>query len=265
MKRIETLVKSLLIAVLVATLTTNTYAASTPVVQKNNDGTITVNYKYDYSNRVKVLVSKDSKTYQYELTNGSTPVELPLSEGNGTYTVKICKNVEGTKYSVISTSTVTVNNTNTNEVFTSTSQIVNYDEDDEAVKLAAELTKGLETTEEKVNAIRNYVVANYKYDYNKINTIPANTTYVPSIEATYESKTGICYDFSTLVAAMLRSVDIPCKVVKGYTSKSTTYHAWNQVYVNGEWKTMDVTYDIQIANNDTFKDATSYSDVRYQY
>ena len=260
----QTLLTVLLTAIAVATFSTTTLADTTPSVVNNDNATVTVNYSYSYANRVKVLVTKDS-TYQYELTTGNNSVELPLTEGNGTYTIKVCKNVEGTKYSVISKFEVTVNETDANEVFTVSNQIVNFDENDEAVKLAAELTKDLTDTTAKIDAIRDYVVENYSYDYNKINTIAANTTYVPSIEETYTSKTGICYDLSSLVAAMLRSVDVPCKVVKGYTPKASTYHAWNQVFVNGKWETMDVTYDVQIANEEMFKNVTDYSDVRYQY
>lgn len=264
MKKIVSLIVTLLtIATLANTYTTTAYAATTPEVKLNDNGTITVDYDYNYTNRVKVLVSKDSKTYQYELTTGNNDVELPLSEGNGTYTVTIAKNTEGTKYAVVKK--FTINATNTNEVFTTANQIVNYDADDAAIELAAELTKDATNEAEKVEAIYEYVVNNYSYDYNKINTIAANTTYVPSIEDTFTAKTGICYDISTLVAAMLRSVDVECKVVKGYTPAAATYHAWNQVKVNGQWETMDVTYDVQIDNNNMFKAASLYSDVRYAY
>jgi len=34
---------------------------------------------------------------------------------------------------------------------------------------------------------------------------------------------------------MLRSVGVPAKMVKGYTTNFKEYHAWNEVYVNDKW------------------------------
>jgi len=70
---------------------------------------------------------------------------------------------------------------------------------------------------------------------------------------------GICFDFSSLLAAMLRSQDIPAKLAMGFvaTSPKPTYHAWNEVYINDvgwirirsqiyfsgkDWERMDATF-----------------------
>ncbi len=254
----------LAVAVTVATFTTSTFAASTATITNNNNGTITVNYDYSYTNRVKVLVAKDGKTYQYELTTGKNSVTLPLTEGTGTYTVKVCKNVEGTKYSVVYSTSVNTTTTDNSQYLTS-SQIVNYKAEDKAIAKAAELCKDLTTDEEKIIAVWTYIKSNYSYDYEKIKSLPTNATYVPSIETTFAANKGICYDISTLAAAMLRSQGVAVKVVKGYTPKASTYHAWNQVYVNGSWKTMDITYDVQVKGASMYKNAKDYSDVRYTY
>ena len=44
---------------------------------------------------------------------------------------------------------------------------------------------------------------------------------------------------------MLRSQDIPAKLVKGYASWTDVYHAWNEVYIasEGRWVIVDTTYD----------------------
>ena len=262
LKKVLALVLS--VAIMVATFTSTTFAATTATITNNNNGTITVNYDYSYTNRVKVLVAKDGKTYQYELSTGNNSVVLPLTEGTGTYTVKVCKNVEGTKYSVVYSTTVTSNSTD-NAKYLTASQIVNYKAEDAAIAKAAELCKDLTTDEEKITAIWTYIKSNYSYDYDKVKNLPANTTYVPSVEATFASQKGICYDISAVAASMLRSQGVPTKLVKGYTPKASTYHAWNQVYVNGTWKTMDITYDVQVKGASMYKDAANYSDVRYTY
>ena len=73
------------------------------------------------------------------------------------------------------------------------------------------------------------------------------------------TKKGVCEGYANLMAALLRSKGIPCKVQGGYalgidTKKEwsssnidTTEgnHAWNEVYVNGRWIIIDATWDSQ--------------------
>ena len=43
---------------------------------------------------------------------------------------------------------------------------------------------------------------------------------------------------------MLRSVGIKAKMVHGYVANLVSgFHAWNEVYIDGQWQTMDVTMD----------------------
>ena len=66
-------------------------------------------------------------------------------------------------------------------------------------------------------------------------------------------KKGICFDYAALMTAMLRSQDIPTKLVVGYTG--SLYHAWINVFLEGQgwvdnviyfdghdWKLMDPTF-----------------------
>ena len=67
---------------------------------------------------------------------------------------------------------------------------------------------------------------------------------------------------------MLRSQNIPTKMVKGYVNGSKTYHAWNEVYLSSEkkWITIDTTSDAFLkTNKKTYtleKDATIYKKVK---
>lgn len=69
-----------------------------------------------------------------------------------------------------------------------------------------------------------------------------------------EEKKGICWDYASLMASMLRSQGVPVKVVVGYTSRGE-YHAWinvwseeggwveGMIYFDGKvWKLMDPTF-----------------------
>ena len=68
---------------------------------------------------------------------------------------------------------------------------------------------------------------------------------------TLEVKSGICYDYASLLASMLRSQGIPTKMAKGYANTSSVYHAWNEVYLSDEdrWVVADPTYDAYMVQN----------------
>ena len=58
--------------------------------------------------------------------------------------------------------------------------------------------------------------------------------YIPNPDSTLEEGAGICYDFAALTASMLRSANIHAKLVKGYSTYTPVYHAWNEVLIDGE-------------------------------
>lgn len=103
------------------------------------------------------------------------------------------------------------------------------------------------TDQEKIEAIHNYIVENIEYDNSKYATL--DSTYVPNPNQVLSAKSGICYDYASVFAAMSRSLDIPTKLVKGYKNDITEYHAWNQVLINGEWLTIDCTYNATLYAN----------------
>jgi transglutaminase-like putative cysteine protease len=116
---------------------------------------------------------------------------------------------------------------------------------------AAELAAGKSDTLEKVKAIYNYVITNISYDYAKAATVQSG--YLPDLDQVLADKKGICFDYASLMAGMLRSQNIACKLVVGYAN--TEYHAWISVWtpekgwVDGaiffdgvKWQMMDPTY-----------------------
>ncbi|MDO5521751.1 MAG: transglutaminase-like domain-containing protein [bacterium] len=222
-------------------------AGSEATIIGNTDGTVTVKYNNKSKVKSKVLVIKDNKMYQYDLKNGNNIVRVPLTQGNGTYTVMVCKCITGSKYSPIAQKKVKLKLSPSRKAFKPTHIIINFKNTNPAIKKAKQLVKKCKTKEDKIKAIWNYVVKNYKYDYAKQRNLSSYTSqYVPNVNTTYKSKKGICYDISALYSAMLRSVGIEAQLQTGYCSKVNGYHAWNRVY-NSEkkkWYTIDCTYDL---------------------
>jgi transglutaminase-like putative cysteine protease len=245
----EFLVKKLLVSVLIfisiIASPMAVAAADKPLIDINKvaEGIVTLSYHSDA--RLKVVVEKDGKQINYDLRNDGTAETFPLQMGNGTYRISIAENITGNKYKYISTKQVELNLDDEKKVFLASIQNINWDNSKSTVKKANEITKGLKSDKDKIKAVYDYITNNIAYDYNKISTLPS--TYVPNIDNIITSGKGICYDYASVFAAMLRSQGIPTKLVKGYSKNVSGYHAWNEIYDSeaGKWIIVDTTYDAE--------------------
>lgn len=214
------------------------------------DGYVMVRYTAQTESRIKVLVKGPNTTYAYNL-----PVDewttFPLSDGNGAYLVGVYINVMDTKYAAVLTAEFAVELADEFAPFLRPNQYVNYADAPNTVKLGAELTAGIEHPLEKVAAVYDHVIHNFSYDYEKAETVKSG--YLPDLDAVLELKKGICFDYAALMTAMLRSQEVPCKLVVGYAGD--IYHSWISVWTeeNGwidgaiffdghEWKRLDPTF-----------------------
>ncbi len=225
-----------LIVVLGSSLTA--FADSNVIKVNAESSTVSINYNTDNYSTIKVVVKKENEQYVYNLTSyGET---FPLQMGNGTYAVGVYEKVEGSKYKRIESKNVKVN-ADENAVYLSSVQNVKWNVESTTTQIAQTLTEGLTTDQEKVEAIHQYIVENITYDYDKANMVTSR--YNPNNEDIMISEKGICYDYASLTAAMLRSLDIPTKLVKGDSNVTNVYHAWNEVLIDGDWVVMDTTTD----------------------
>ena len=246
--------------------------ADSATIENANDGTVKLTYNNDYDVKVKLLVQLTGGTqYKYDIPKGSVNINIPLTQGNGEYKFVLCRNISGTKYAVIQTVSITQKLASDNDAFLSSNYIISWDNTNAAIKKAQSLAKK-KSTNDKIKYIYEFVVKNYSYDYTKagnINDIAKTAAYIPNVAKVYSEKKGICYDYSVLMAAMLRSVGVPTKVVTGYTPNATVYHAWNNVYADSKWNVMDTTYDAQMykakQKYSMYKSFSDYKDVVYTY
>ena len=116
---------------------------------------------------------------------------------------------------------------------------------------AAELVQNKSGDFEKMKAVYEFVVNNFTYDTQLAETVKSG--YLPVVDDVLAARKGICFDYAAVMAAMLRSQNIPCKLVVGYAG--TVYHAWINVYITGtgwiekaiyfdgkSWTLMDPTF-----------------------
>ena len=188
------------------------------------DGYVMVRYIGDRDCRLKVRVQNET-TYTYNLTKGEWEV-FPFTDGNGTYQVKVYENTSGSSYAIAMATELEVTLEDEFAPFLRPNQYVNFSDATKAVELAWELTKDIDNPLGKVEAVYSYVVKELSYDNEKAQTVKSG--YIPDLDEILELKKGICFDYASLMTAMLRSQGIPCKMVFGHTGGA--YHAWISVW-----------------------------------
>lgn len=214
------------------------------------DGYVMVKYLKETDKKLKAQVKGPSTTYTYNLDATEWEV-FPLSDENGKYQITVLENVSGNKYAVVLSQSVNVKLTDEFAPFLRPNQYVDYSDAPKTVARAAKLTKDVTDPIKKVEKVYNYVIKNFTYDKEKARTVKSG--YLPDLDKVYKEKKGICFDYASLMTAMLRSQGVPCKLVVGYAGE--TYHAWINVYVEGEgwvdgviffngssWERMDPTF-----------------------
>lgn len=209
---------------------------------KSGDGLVELKINVNTTAKLKVLVQKGETKYYYDV-NALATESIPLQLGDGTYTVALLQNVSGTSYKRLDAQTVQASGIQSFEPYMVSNPIVKYGAEDDVVKFARMLTKNAKSDDEKIKAVYTYITAKFKYDTNRAKNVQSG--YVPDVNAVLKASSGICYDYSAVMAAMLRSLDIPTKVNMGYSKYMKAYHAWNEVYLKstGTWITLDTTYD----------------------
>ena len=256
------------------------YANEKATIDASNtsDGYVMIKYTGSIP-KVKVLITKGT-TYQYDLNVSGNYEVFPLTLGSGTYTVQVCEHVSGQDYSVAQSAEINVSLSSVFAPFLRPNQFVNYYARTSPVLKAADLCTGYSTDLQKLDRIYNFVINYLSYDYNKAETVQSG--YLPDLNSVYAQRKGICFDYASMMTAMLRSQNIPCKLVIGWarSSPESIYHAWinvyirNQGWINGaiyfdgnSWKLMDPTFastgNSSKAIMDYINNTSNYSAVYY--
>lgn len=93
----------------------------------------------------------------------------------------------------------------------------------------------------KAFALREWMIKNLAYDNYKVNVLKTRRgSYYNDYSGKqdmYQTKTGVCFDFSNIYAAMCRSVGVPAVTI------DTAPHTWNAIYISGRWYEVDLTVD----------------------
>lgn len=207
------------------------------------------------------LTDENGTVYSYFISPGESAV-IPFSSGSGNYQICCYQQIDGTQYAALFANTLEVSLENEFLPFLYPNQYVNFSPESEASKLALSMVSEDTSDVDALQAIYDYITENLTYDYDLADTVESG--YLPDVDATLESKKGICFDYAALTAAMLRSRDIPCKLQIGYSG--TVKHAWVSVYIRSKgwvdkavefsgdsWSRMDPTFDSNSDDEETIQ------------
>lgn len=221
----------------------------------------------------KFQIERGEERYHYTVPSGE-PVVLPLNLGDGTYTFRLLENVGDNRYAVLWSEEQQVTMNDEFQCFLHPSQMANYGPDSQCVRVARELAASCATDIDVAGAIYDYLVKNIRYDGEKAATVEPG--YLPDPDETLTTGKGICFDYASLAAAMMRSLGIPCKLITGFVD-GDVYHAWNCFYLQGQgwvtvgiqaspnsWQRVDITFAASGRSTSKLTDDGNYT-TRYTY
>ena len=214
------------------------------------DGYVMARYTSPTEKRLKLRITGPTTPYTYNLPVDQWTV-FPLSDGNGAYQAALYINTHDSKYALVMTAQFEVILKDEFAPFLRPNQYVNYEHAEKTVEKGAQLCAGLTHPLEKVAVVYDFVVSTLTYDEERAATVKSG--YLPVLDEVLAEEKGICFDYAALMTAMLRSQEVPCKLVVGYAGE--IYHAWISVWTeeNGwvdgaiffdgqAWKRMDPTF-----------------------
>ena len=239
----------------------------------SSDGYFAVKVSSD--SRIKLIVEKDGEEYIYDVVLDKVQI-FPFQLGSGSYKISIMQNIVDNKYSELYSTWAEVDLSDDFGPFLRPSQYADYSEDSECVKKAAELAAKASDANGVVTNIYDFVCKKVTYDKEKAATVQSG--YLPVPDETLETGKGICFDYASLAASMLRSQGIPTKIIFGYVGEGEDlYHAWNMFYTEesgwvavefevseDEWNRLDLTFSANGEDSDFIGDGSNYLDV-YQF
>lgn len=213
------------------------------------------------NDKVKLQVTgPDGITYTYNIQ--TDPIYLPISSGSGSYSVAVFEHISDQQYATAFKGDFQVELANDFYPFLYSNLYVDYKDASQVTSLASSLCKEATCDLEAIDLVYQYVIDNIAYDEEKAKTVAFD--YIPNISEILTTKKGICFDYASLMAGMLRSQSIPTRLQIGYAGEA--YHAWISTYIQDvgwidgiiqfdgqKWSLMDPTFAANGKNSSSVK------------
>ena len=238
-------------------------------VSNKSEGYFLVEYIGNNSKVRVQIVSPDGSEKRPILNRKNKYAVLPLSNGSGHYTIKVLENITDDKYNVLLSEDIDVNISDEFKPFLYSNMYVDFENNEDVTEIGKKISKGTKSDLDVVRKVYDYMIKNFSYDKDKAKSVKDG--YFPEPKETFTTNKGICFDFASAMACILRSQGIPTKLEIGYCDG--VRHAWINVYtkssgvVDGvkfkgsEWVRLDPTTKICNKHKDVsnfVKDDSNY-------
>lgn len=164
--------------------------------------------------------------YTYALAIGQYET-FPLTGGNGSYHMDVLEHAYDDMYALAFSQDIEVALNDEFKPFLYPNQYAWYTQESQVVQHGIQLSEKSSDDLSYVENVYHYIIENVTYDKEKAENVQPN--YLPNIDETMSTGKGICFDYASLMTAMLRSQGIPTKLEIGYSGEA--YHAWISVYL----------------------------------
>ena len=181
---------------------------------------------------------------------------IPLTHGNGRYTITVLEHVRDGMFGVALTTTLDVSMPNPLSPWLYPNLFVNFTPQTNAVRIAEDLAQGAYSELDVVRAVYEFVIDNIVYDHAFAADVTSGTIteYLPDLDDILRRGRGVCFDYSAVMTAMLRAQNIPTRLEIGFVSGGI-FHAWVTVHTaehgwvgvaqfaqGANWTLMDPTF-----------------------
>lgn len=176
--------------------------------------------------RHKLLVACGDERYAYDLPADGSAIAVPANMGNGEYEVSVMCEVGESEYVPVLSTEADVELPDADAPFLRPNMFCWYGPQSECMARAFRLAKGCGTDAEVAGKLFSYVDDTLSYDYAKASRLRGGSGYVPDPDETLSEGQGVCFDYASLLTAMLRSCGIPAKLATGTLQPTGEIHAW---------------------------------------
>lgn len=221
--------------------------ASQTFIEKTNDcevdlsnltkGYVMVKHFEEEQKMIFEILGPDGGKERYTLHDSNKYYTIPLTRGNGDYQLTMYKNIEGTKYETVLVEAFYTSLYDDKSPFLNPNINVWFTENSNCVLKANELINEKDSNQEVVEKLYDFVLKTLEYDFEKKESVPSG--YIPDPDSVMFDGNAICYDYASLLTAMIRSQGIPAQLCVGDVTDE--YHAWVRWFDGEDWRILDPT------------------------
>ena len=205
----------------------------------------------DPRKKFKVQLTKGDKKQNFSIMPVHDMVPIPMVFGSGDYTIVVARHASGAAYTQALAMVKTCTLVDEFTTWLYPTAYCNYFADSKCIALTNDICKAAKSSLENLQIISKAIMDLLEYD----DDLAANVDswWIPVPDDVLQAKKSICWGYSSLAAALLRSQGIPTKIAVGRVDGGIM-HSWIEAYITetgfiegafpikaNEWNLLDLT------------------------